>query len=102
MAQADKRFILRTAERISFCFDIYLGDAGGKRSRADHEDVNVEKMSEPAKKKLIFSDDDMSPLPASPPPDAPSGQESQQQQPASQSIPPPQESLMPPPTETQP
>ncbi|KAK8406772.1 hypothetical protein O3P69_007370 [Scylla paramamosain] len=44
MEQANKHFILRTAERISFRFDIYLGDAGGKRSRADHEDVNVEKM----------------------------------------------------------
>ncbi len=95
-------FFLSVTERISFRFDIYLGDAGGKRSRADLEDANVEKMSEPAKKKLIFSDDDMSPLPVSPPPDAPSGQESQQQQPAPQSIPPPQESLMPPPTETPP
>ncbi len=98
-------FFLSVTERISFCFDIYLGDVGGKRSRADHEDVNVERMSKPAKKKLIFSDDDISPLPASPPPDAPSGQESQQSQqqpqpqwlPPQQSMPLPPESLMPPP-----
>ncbi|KAK8376725.1 hypothetical protein O3P69_009972 [Scylla paramamosain] len=30
MEQANKHFILRTAERISFRFDIYLGDAGVK------------------------------------------------------------------------
>ncbi|XP_063861664.1 uncharacterized protein LOC135101517 [Scylla paramamosain] len=101
MEQADKHFILRIAERISFCFDIYLGDVGGKQSCADHEDVNVERMSKPAKKKLIFSNDDMSPLPVNPPPDAPSEQESQQRQPPQQSMTPPQESLISPPAETQ-